>query len=229
MMPKSFISEEASIDPKHNREESIGWRQKPPTQGWSVKIIPVQKVRTWPAGVDTLPKFAVDGSAVRREETSDKDIGSLIRTFSVGPSKVNMVVPSNVDFLEPKVIEFITPTRTTQAPFRISVNPRGHNSASIGVRPSAAVISPEPSFTLANRPPPMPQPPVPYLPPAASQQCGVAPHFKPCVTSQQASHEEKMQGVIHLVKTKSSYSEASLNKLRQYVWYEFCPQDSELE
>ncbi|EPB80747.1 hypothetical protein ANCCEY_00153 [Ancylostoma ceylanicum] len=189
MMPKSFISEEASVDPHRTRGESVGWRQKrfcsfmsnprrckklmdsytsrtaivkrnfittsvllepphersyrrrsarPPTQGWSVKIIPVQKVKSWPEGVDALPKFAVDGSAVRREETSDKA--------------------------------------------------RGHNSASMGIRPSVPVISPEPSFTLANRPPPVPQPPVPRLPLGASQQCGVAPNFRPCVTSQQASH-----------------------------------------
>ncbi|KIH52259.1 DB module [Ancylostoma duodenale] len=67
----------------------------------------------------------------------------------------------------------------------------------MGIRPSAAVISPEPSFTFANRPAPMPQPPVPRLPPAPSQQCGVAPNFRPCVSSQQASHVNRlMQHVV---------------------------------
>ncbi|CAJ0601106.1 unnamed protein product [Cylicocyclus nassatus] len=172
MMPKSSISEEALIDAKQKRGESSGWRQTP-SKGWSVKIVPVQKVKSWPEGVETLPKFAVDGIVAGREKP---DSGSVIRTFSVGPSKVNMMVPSNVDFIEPKVLEFITPTRTTQMPIRPSLSPRYLKSG-----PS------EPKSSFVGRPATM-QKALKPQPPNLVPQCGIAPEFTPCVSSQEASH-----------------------------------------
>ncbi|VDM76305.1 unnamed protein product [Strongylus vulgaris] len=191
-----------------------------PSQGWSVKIVPVQKVKSWPEGVETLPKVAVDGSAVRHEENQNSGTGSVIRTFSMGPSKINMKVPSNVDFLEPKVIEFargigkvtktsaedrfrgtsylrtfVSPTRTTQGPLRItgplpSFLARRQKFGSVGnpaPAPTAAIISPEPSSSFLNRPSPV-NPSLKPQPAKPAPQCGIAPEYKPCVSSEQASH-----------------------------------------
>ncbi|XGW22250.1 hypothetical protein V3C99_004899 [Haemonchus contortus] len=192
-MPKSSISEE--VGPPRGESTAL---EQPSSSRWNVKVLPAQKLITWPEEAKLPPHYAVDGDSSKPDESENQpDDKTLIKTFSIAPSKANMIPAGIIDYIEPKVIQFINHVRTTQKPFRMTKNalrssrPRSRPTATtvpLPVRQATTPLPPQPR-PIFNKPlePMQPQPNVP-IPPVTQPTCGVAPDFTPCVSSEEASH-----------------------------------------
>ncbi|KAK5971454.1 hypothetical protein GCK32_014612, partial [Trichostrongylus colubriformis] len=206
-LPKSSISEE--VIPI--RAESTPSTQTP--LGWSVKVLPVQKIPTQPVGGEVAPHFAVDGDASTPDDAESQPAPRpLLKTFSIAPSKIKALPAGIPDFIEPRVIQFINHIRTTQPPYKMAFrtirpsrpgwNPHG-TPANARTRPTASPPPPQPQAHLKK--PTRPWNPESHRPqPSQVQQtCGVAPDFTPCLCWIAVDERIFQLVVYHFVATTS--------------------------